>query len=94
MDKDSDIDLTSLIKAVESFNRRVNLYKKPRDWTEEEDEAICAGLIQSFEYTYEICWKYMKRWIEHNINRDIVTGVPMIELYRRSAESALIDEIS
>ena len=95
-DHNMALDLSSLRKALNSLERAVNFAVKKESensFDKEEKEIIIAGVIQNFEFTYELCWKYMKRWLEMNISSDIVDGVPRKELFRRAAESRLIDEI-
>ena len=46
--------------------------------------TIAAGVIQNFAFTYELCWKFMKRWIEENVNSEIVDGVTRRELFRKA----------
>lgn len=90
------LDLSSLKKAINSLEKAVIFsIKKENEKNTDSDEmaVIIAGVIQNFEFTYELCWKYMKRWLEENISRDIVDGVPRNELFRRAAESRLIDEV-
>lgn len=90
------LELSSLKKAVNSMEKAVEFsIKKEKECNIDNDEmnVITAGVIQNFEFTYELCWKFMKRWLEENISRDIVDGVPRNELFRRAAESKLIDEI-
>jgi len=31
-----------------------------------EQETLKSGLIHNFETAYELCWKFMKRWLEKN----------------------------
>lgn len=54
--------------------------------------GLRAGVIQHFEFTYELCWKFMRRWIEENVG--FVDGVARIELFRRAAENLLIEDVA
>ena len=55
--------------------------------------GLQAGLIQNFEFTYELSWKAIKRWLENNINPESVDGITRRELYRMAAENHLIEDV-
>ena len=50
-----------------------------------------AGVIQNFELTFELCWKFMKRWLSENIGTDYTEGLTRLELFRVAAENLLIE---
>ena len=56
-------------------------------------ETLRAGIIQHFEVCYELCWKFMKRWIEMNVSSVQVDGVSRRELFRQAAECQLIESV-
>jgi nucleotidyltransferase substrate binding protein (TIGR01987 family) len=90
------LELENLEKAVTALK---NVLAKSNDaeFMDSMDEitrnAIKSGVIQHFEFTYELCWKYMKRWIEMNVSADAADGVTRRELFRQAAEQRLIVDV-
>ncbi|MCX8049212.1 MAG: nucleotidyltransferase substrate binding protein [Methylohalobius sp.] len=90
------LDLESLQKAVAGLK---SVLAKSDDTTfmnsldEVAQNAIKAGVIQYFEFTYELCWKFMKRWLEMNISPMVADGVSRRQLFRLAAEHRLIADV-
>ena len=93
---ENKLDISALKKAAKAFENALGFARKveakPADEREfYELESAIAAVIQHFEFSYELCWKTMKRFIEMDIGTeaDIFTRK---DLFRLSAERRLIDD--
>ncbi|MBN2313361.1 MAG: nucleotidyltransferase substrate binding protein [Sedimentisphaerales bacterium] len=90
------LDLSSLRKAVESLEKALNVANDEifmSRLNDDQKKTVRAGVIQNFEFTYELCWKFMRRWLEVNLGMAYVAGVSRRQLFRLSAEHRLIDDV-
>ena len=89
------LDLSSLKKAIASLDKALNVAAPDKldNMSDNQQEVIKAGVIQNFEFTYELCWKFMKRWLEENMGAAYVDGISRRELFRLSAQSELITDV-
>lgn len=87
------LELESLRKTVEALERSVKASAQLDKLDEDLKETIRAGVIQHFEVAYEVCWKFMKRWIEEHVSASAVDGVTRRELFRHAAENKLIADV-
>ena len=87
------LDLSSLKKAISSLESALNFAGSEDQLaglTADQKDVIRAGAIQNFEFTYELCWKFMKRWLDNNLGSAYVDGLTRKELFRIAAEHQLI----
>jgi nucleotidyltransferase substrate binding protein (TIGR01987 family) len=78
--------LSSLERAISSLQRALD-----RSLKHPEDEEVRDAVIQRFEYTYELCWKLLKRRLEADSpSPDLFDGMSFKDLIRTGAESGYI----
>jgi nucleotidyltransferase substrate binding protein (TIGR01987 family) len=76
----SELILTPFEKALQSLQEVLRLEKTP---------IVRDAAIQRFEYTYELSWKFLRRWLELEGHPDIAK-LPLKEVFRIGAERGLI----
>jgi nucleotidyltransferase substrate binding protein (TIGR01987 family) len=88
------IDISSLKNAVNALGDSIAEYDESApDCSVRRQNALRSGVIHNFETAYELCWKFMKKWLEMNISPDIVKGVTRKEFYRIAWENGLISDV-
>lgn len=79
------LDISSLKKATDSLERSLNEYRI------NPNEFVRDSCIQRFEYTYEIAWKSIKRFLEEIApNANEIDLLTFQELIREANEKGLL----
>ncbi len=83
------LDFSPLEKALYSLQRGlVRAHATPND------EELRDACIQRFEYTFELCWKMLKRQLEEELpNPAEVDGYSFRQLIRTGAERGLLNDV-
>lgn len=89
------LDLSTFEQAIAAFEKACVASNNPNVYALSPtlQEVIKAGVIQHFEFTYELSWKFIKRWLEKNYGSQMIDGITRRELYRLAQESQLIDDV-
>jgi nucleotidyltransferase substrate binding protein (TIGR01987 family) len=77
------LDLTPLKNALQSLDLAL---------AKEKDEFIRDSVIQRFEFTYELSWKFLSRHLALDLGSDAVDKLLRRDLYRTAAEKGLIKD--
>ncbi len=85
-DQESQLDISSLVNAVSRL--REGLERHRRDL---RDEHLRDGLIQRFEYTYELCHRMLRRYLRMVApSPDTFAQMPFQDLIRSGNEHGLL----
>lgn len=80
------LDFSSLERALASLTRAAE-----RSLREPQDEEVRDAVIQRFEYSYELCWKMLKRQLELELPTPAdADRMSFMELIREGAERGLV----
>jgi nucleotidyltransferase substrate binding protein (TIGR01987 family) len=79
------------------FRKAIDLLGESLRWCDDSQDGVPSDIlrdsaIQRFEYTYELAWKMMKRWLEINLGSTYVDGISRKELFRLAVEHHLIKD--
>jgi nucleotidyltransferase substrate binding protein (TIGR01987 family) len=90
------LDFSALSKAIVTLNEALEAFNNEElrtRLTVGQFNTLRAGVVQTFEFTYELSWKMIKRWLDMNLGAVYIDGVTRRELFRRAAEHQLIDDV-
>lgn len=76
-------------QAFEDLENAPLMGGTPEAWR----RVVQSGVIKHFEFTYELSWLFIKRWLEANVSPSAGDGVTRRELFRLGAENLLIDDV-
>jgi len=86
------LDLTPLQKALDSLLVAIERTKQEQS-DAMLDDMLRDSVIQRFEYTYELCWKMLKRRLEMDVpSSELIDGMSFREMIREGAERGMIDD--
>lgn len=84
------LDLQSLKKALESLKTALEIYDQSALADDMPEKVVLRdGIIQRFEFTFELSWKTLKRYLEQ-YGLEKVDGLNNRDLFRLGFEQGLI----
>lgn len=87
------LDLSSLEKAVALLQGALADFQDERfvgGLTPSQKRLVMSGVVQNFEFTYELCWKFLQRWVQVQRSEDEAQTRTRKDLYRLAARLGLI----
>lgn len=87
------LDLSSLEQAIKSFQLAVSIVeedpKLEETFSADQIKLMRSGVIQHFEFCYELCWKMIRRYLLSDEGED-VNALSRKDLFRLAAKKQLI----
>ena len=90
------LDFTPLKKALTSLSEAIASTTDETfmsSLTISQQKTMKAGVIQNFEFTYELSWKMLLRQLTLEEGREAVVALSRKDLYRLGAKKQLLDDV-
>jgi nucleotidyltransferase substrate binding protein (TIGR01987 family) len=90
------LDLGSLRAVVQALASAVDVISSPEFAVADPrwHDALVAGVVQHFEFTFELCWKMLKRQLEREMpSPSELDGLSYRELFRLGHERGLVTAV-
>jgi nucleotidyltransferase substrate binding protein (TIGR01987 family) len=84
------LELTVFKKAIDTLKESMEWCSRPV--ASVPSEILRDSAIQRFEYSYDLAWKMMRRWLRLNIGASYVDGLTRKDMFRLAAEHHLIED--
>ncbi|MCE1246446.1 MAG: nucleotidyltransferase substrate binding protein [Firmicutes bacterium] len=85
--------LRAAIKCLDDSIRIVHNSEMMIKLDLETRNLLRSGVIQNFEVAFELCWKFMKKYLESDMGSVYVDGLHRKELFRICAQKHLISDV-
>ena len=91
---DNKLDFTALEKAIARLDESLKVVDEfSTTKSSPLIRTLMSGVVQHFEFTYELSWKFVKRWLGENLGKSQVDGLSRQALFRLAAEYQLIESV-
>ena len=93
---DRPLDLGSLRAAVQALANALDVVSSPEFAAADPcwRDTLVAGVVQHFDFTFELCWKMLKRQLEREVpSPSDLDGSSYRELFRLGHQRGLIPAV-
>ena len=89
------LDFSALQKAIHSLREAIESTCDESfmaSLNEAQQRTMCAGVIQNFEFTYELSWKMLRRQLKVEEGEEDISVLSRKDLFRFAAQKKLLED--